>query len=206
MNATEALQALTKQRASSADVCAETMDVGQALQLNCSDGQDTTVKGLMVNVNGISDERTPSSSPNSTSNLQQHTSSKPGTSSAAAASGRDASPQSQQYHHREHPKQQQEAQEQGLEEDSTSRYQQGPTATGGDCAEQLQDTRAESGPASQSAQGSMQAVQQLPDARTASGSQQQQTGQGDDDEAATRNDGGDKAAEDQVRFCCCLLT
>jgi hypothetical protein len=204
MDATAILQVSEMQRGGSADVCAEEVR-HDSLQLNCSDGQDTTVKGLMVDTNGVSDERTPSSSPNSTSNLQQHTSSKAGPSSAAAtASGRGASPQSQHFHRAEHFKQQQEAQEQGLEEDSTSQYRQGLTATGADRAEQLQETRAESGPASQSALGSILAMQQLPGARTASGSQQQQTAEGEDDEAATGNDGGDEAAQGQVRWCCWL--
>jgi hypothetical protein len=198
------LEAPTKQRASSVDVFGE--DVGHDGQLNCSDGQDTTMKGLMVETNGTSDERTPSSSPNSTSNLQ-HTSSKPGPSSAAApAPGRGTSLQSQHSYLKEHLKQQQEAQEQGLEEDSTSQYRHGLTATGAVRSEQLQlqETRAESGPASQSAQGSMQAMQQMPDTRTTSSSQQQQAAEGEDDEAATGTDGGDEAAQAQVRLCRCL--
>jgi hypothetical protein len=202
MDVTGMLEAPTKQRASSVDVFRE--DVGHDGQLNCSDGQHTTMKGLMVETNGTSDERTPSSSPNSTSNLQ-HTSSKPGPSSAAApAPGRGTSLQSQHSYLKEHSKQQQEAQEQGLEEDSTSQYRHGLTATGAVRSEQLQETRAESGPASQSAQGSMQAMQQMPDTRTTSSSQQQQAAEGEDDEAATGTDGGDEAAQAQVRLCRCL--
>lgn len=194
-------QAAAHQQHVSAGGCAGDMEP-ESVPANQNSSGDTTVhaRSLAVDINGMGHERTPSSSPNSTSNqlnIQQSTSSK---LDSAGAAVREGSPQSEQFQGQKRPERQQEMPQQRQGQNSSSRqHQTDPTTS----ADQQQEGSAGPISAGRSAQDALQAMQQQPGARMTAGSQQQQLsdgagadeiGTGDEDEGAEE----DEFPEDQV--------